>query len=426
MTGQPNGLATRVAGWLRPAWVEVDLDALSANVAYLKRLVAPAQLCAVVKADAYGHGAVPVAKAALAAGATWLAVALAEEGHELREAGIRAPVLVLSEPPAEAMPLVASDRLTAALYTPEGFAALAGAAGVLTSGERLPVHVKIDTGMHRVGAEPSLAVELARAIASEPHLELQGLFTHLAVADEPGHEFTRLQLELFENVVRTLAAEGVHPPVLHAANSAGAMFHPEARHDLVRLGIAVYGLAPSLGTRCEPPARELEPVLALKAKVSHSKSLASGEGLSYGLRYRLERDSDIATVPLGYADGVPRRLFEAGGEVLIGGRRRPVAGAVTMDQLLVDCGPNSGVRAGDDVVLLGRQGEEKVDAWEWAERLGTIAYEVTCGLSARLPRVYAYERADTTKSMQAVNASMSEGSTAGNIAMRSWLRPSRR
>jgi alanine racemase len=419
-------LTTKVAGWLRPAWVEVDLDALSANVAYLKRFVAPAELCAVVKADGYGHGAVPVAKAALAAGAKWLAVALAEEGHELREAGITAPVLVLSEPPAEAMPLVAADRLTATIYTHAGLAAIAKAARSLPTRQRLPVHLKVDTGMHRVGAAPQEATELARALSAEPGLVLEGLFTHLAVADEPSNAFTSEQLRRFDQVVAALAGEGLRPALLHAANSAGALFHPHSRYDLVRLGIAVYGLPPSEETRLETPARDLEPVLSLKARVSYCKTVGAGEALSYGLRYRLTHSSDVATVPLGYADGVPRRLFEVGGEVLIGGQRRRVAGAVTMDQLLVDCGPSSGVRAGDEVVLLGRQGGQEVSAWDWAGRLGTVAYEVTCALSARLPRVYRYERAETTKSMQPVSASTSDGSMAGNMAMRSWLRPSRR
>lgn len=423
-----NGLATRVAGWLRPAWVEVDLEALRGNVSYLCDLVAPAALCAVVKADGYGHGAVPAARAALSAGAKWLAVALAEEGHELRQAGIDAPVLVLSEPPAEAMQLVAEDGLAATLYTADGVAALAKAAKALPPGRRAAAHVKVDTGMHRVGAEPSVAVALARAVVAEPRLVFEGLFTHLAVADEPGNEFTALQLERLGEVERALASEGVVAGVVHAANSAGSLFRPEARRDMVRPGVAVFGLAPSAVTRDEPLVQSLNPVLALKAHVSYCKEVRAGEALSYGLRYRLERTSDVATVPLGYADGVPRRLSEVGGEVLVRGRRRPIAGAVTMDQLLVDCGPDSGVRAGDEVVLIGRQGDEEISAWEWADHLGTIAYEITCGLSPRLPRVFlgAGYNEPTTKSTQAVSASTSEGSIAGNVATRSWLRPSRR
>jgi alanine racemase len=385
---QPRGLATRVAGWLRPAWAEVDLEAVRCNVSYLRELVAPAAVCAVVKADGYGHGAVPVARAALAAGARWLAVALAEEGHELRQAGIDAPVLVLSEPPAGAMELVAEDGLTATVYTHDGLASLAKAAKALPAGERASVHIKLDTGMHRVGTGPEEALELAREVAAEPRLRLDGLFTHFAVADEPGNEFTAVQLERLGKVERALARAGISPELVHAANSAGALFHPEARRDMVRPGMALYGLAPSLAVSGHPLVQPLRPALSLKARVSYAKTLSAGEGLSYGLHYRLPRDSDIATVPLGYADGVPRRLFEVGGEVLIGGRRFPVAGSVTMDQLMVDCGPGSGVRAGDEVVLVGRQGSEEIGAWEWAERLGTIAYEVTCALSPRLPRVY--------------------------------------
>jgi alanine racemase len=379
---------------LRPAWVEVDLGAVTANVAYIRQVVAPASVCAVVKADGYGHGAVRAALAALAGGAARLGVALAEEGHELRQAGIDAPVLILSEPPAEAMPMVVEDRLTASIYTPEGLAALLGA----VRGHRaahpgappvpLPVHIKVDTGMHRVGAAPARVIELARAVSAEPAVELEGLFTHLAVADEPESSFTQGQLACFDAVVRALAAQGVRPPLLHAANSAGALCHVSARYQMVRPGIAVYGLAPAPCLLDAPLVRPLRQALSLKAAVSFAKEVEAGERLSYGLHYQLSERSVVATVPVGYADGVPRRLCQVGGEVLIGGRRRPVAGSVTMDQLLVDCGPGAEVRRGDEVVLLGRQGGEEITPWEWAGRLGTIAYEVTCGLSPRLPRVY--------------------------------------
>lgn len=384
--------ARRVAGWLRPAWVEVDLSAVTANVAYIREVVAPAAVCAIVKADGYGHGAVPVARAALAGGATHLGVALAEEGHQLRRAGIEVPTLVLSEPPREAMPLVVRDRLTATIYTREGLAGLLDAVrsdGTGTAAARpVPVHLKVDTGMHRVGARPEDVLELARAVVAGPGLSLEGLFTHLAVADEPGNSFTDEQLSRFEQVVDALAGQGIRPSLLHAANSAGALGQPRARYQMVRPGIAVYGLAPSAALRNDPLARRLRPALALKASVSYAKEVKAGERLSYGLHYRLGEPSVIATVPVGYADGVPRRLFQTGGEVLIGGCRRPVAGAVTMDQLLVDCGPGAEVRRGDEVVLLGRQGDEEVTPWEWGERLGTIAYEVTCALSPRLPRLY--------------------------------------
>ena len=378
----------RVAGWLRPAWVEVDLAAVSANVAHIGELVAPSAVCAVVKADGYGHGAVPVARAAIAGGASHLGVALAEEGHELRHAGIDVPVIVLSEPAPEAMRLVVEDKLTPTIYTRRGLAALLGAVAAQDEGAPVPVHLKVDTGMHRVGASPAQVLELARAVAANPVLSLEGLYTHLAVADEPADPYTQEQLATFDRVIAALAAGGTRPPLLHAANSAGALVHPASRYQMVRPGIAIYGLAPASSMRSHPAVRPLLPALSFKAEVSYVKQVAAGEGLSYGLHYRLPASSVIATVPVGYADGAPRRLSQVGGEVLIGGRRRPIAGSVTMDQILVDCGPGSTVKAGDEVVLIGRQGDEEITAWEWGERLGTIAYEVTCALSPRLPRIY--------------------------------------
>ena len=380
--------AKRVTGWLRPAWVEVDLAAVRSNVAHICEVVAPSAVCAVVKADGYGHGAVPVARAAIAGGAVRLAVALAEEGHELRQAGVEVPVIVLSEPAPEAMQLVVEDNLTATIYTERGLAALLDAIALEGRATAVPVHLKVDTGMHRVGASPAHALELARAVAANPALSLEGLYTHLAVADDLADPYTEEQLASFDGVIGALAAGGTLPSLLHAANSAGALVHPASRYQMVRPGIAIYGLAPSSSMRGHPAVHPLMPALSFKAEVSYSKQVAAGEGLSYGLHYRLSVSSVIATVPVGYGDGAPRRLSQVGGEVLIGGRRWPIAGSVTMDQILVDCGPGAEVKAGDEVVLIGRQGAEEVTAWEWAERLGTIAYEVTCALSPRLPRIY--------------------------------------
>jgi alanine racemase len=323
-------------------------------------------------------------------------VALAEEGHELRQAGIQVPVLVLSEPPPAAMPLVVEDNLTATIYTDAGLTALleAVADGHPPGAPPVPVHLKVDTGMHRVGASPAAIVELARQVVAHPALHLEGLFTHLAVADEPDDPFTAEQLDRFERVAGALAARGICPVMLHAANSAGALCHPRSRYQMVRPGMAVYGQAPSAALQGGPLVAPLRPALSFKARVSYCKEVDAGESLSYGLHYRLSRRSVVATVPVGYADGVPRRLFKVGGEVLIGGRRRAVVGAVTMDQILVDCGPTgdngagAAVKTGDEVVLLGRQGDAGISPWEWAERLGTIAYEVTCALSPRLPRLY--------------------------------------
>ena len=247
------------------------------------------------------------------------------------------------------------------------------------------MHLKIDTGMHRVGAAPDEAVTLAEAVEAAGSLELAAVCTHLAVADEPDDPFTGEQLRRFEAARRELADAGIAPPRAHAANSAATITFPAARYDLVRCGIAVYGLAPSAQVGGDIGLR---PALSVHARVSHVKRVAAGEALSYGLRYRLIEDAVIATVPVGYADGVRRPLGARGGEVLVGGRRRPIAGTVTMDQILVDCGTDDGVAVGDEVVLLGAQGAGSIPAEEWADRLDTIGYEIVCGFGERLPRRY--------------------------------------
>jgi len=374
----------------RPAWAEVDLDAVRRNTAALVEVAAPAALCAVVKADGYGHGAVPVARAALEAGATWLAVAVVEEGEALRAAGIGAPILLLAEPPAEAMAEALAQRLTPTLYTAEGVEAAAKAA--VHGRSPTPVHLKVDTGMHRVGTGPDNLVDVARAVEEAHGLRVEGLWTHLAVAEEPAQDvFTTEQLRRFEATRDRLAAVGIHPDLLHAANSAGTIAHPAARYDMVRCGISVYGYCPgpALDGRVE-----LRPAMSLKARVSFVKALEAGERVSYGLRYALSEPGDLATVPLGYDDGVRRRLAAKGAEILIGGRRRPMAGTITMDQFLADCGPSSGVKAGDEVVLIGRQGVNHITADDWAELLDTISYEIVCGIGPRVPRVYLNGESD--------------------------------
>ncbi len=371
----------------RPAWAEVALDAVAATVAAMAAVAAPAVLCAVVKADGYGHGAVPVARTALAAGAAWLAVAMTGEAAPLRAAGIDAPILVLSEPSPAELPDAVDLDLCTTVYTIAGIEALARAVA-RAGAPPLAVHLKVDTGMHRVGADPADVPGLAGAVAERPELVLEGLWTHCAVADEPGHPFTTVQAGRFDAVVAQLTAAGVAPPMLHVANSAATLDRPGLRHDLVRCGITLYGLDPSPALHGRVP---LLPALALKAEVSMVRVVPAGEGVSYGLRRPCASDTVVATVPLGYADGVPRRLSEVGAEVLVGGRRRPLAGTVTMDQLLVDCGPpgaGTAVRPGDEVVLIGEQAGERVAVAEWADRLGTIPYEVVCAISTRVPRRY--------------------------------------
>jgi len=374
----------------RPSWAEIDTGAVRANVELLCRLVAPSRLCAVVKADGYGHGSVAVARAALAGGASMLAVALVEEAVTLREAGIEAPVLLLTEAPPDGIGALLAADATPTVYSAAGIALVAAAATRLR--HPVAVHLKVDTGMHRVGADPADVARLATTIAESRSLALGGLWTHFAVADEPADGFTAVQIGRFEASVAAVRAVGVHPAVLHAANSAGAIAHPESRYDLVRCGIACYGYAPSppVGEALAAfvaPGEGLRPALSLKARVHSVRRLAAGERTSYGRTYALAQDALVADVPLGYADGVQRRLGACGGEVLIAGRRRRIAGTVTMDQLLVDCGASGDVRPGDEVVLIGRQGAEEITAEEWAERLGTIAYEVLCGIGPRVPRL---------------------------------------
>jgi alanine racemase len=370
----------------RWAWAEIDLDAIRHNVEHLRQVIAPSALWAVVKADGYGHGAVDVARAALAGGADGLCVALVQEGLELRRHGVSAPILLLSEQPLDAASDIVRHDLTATVYT-TGFAdALAEAArdaGLVD----VAVHVKVDTGMQRVGVRPDDAGALIGHLTrSAPTLRLHGIFTHLAVADDPSDPFTALQLERFDGVLDALGAAA--PPVVHAANSAAALASPAARRSFVRAGIAIYGISPGAGV--DELCSALRPALSLRARVSFVKTVRAGSRISYGLRHTFDRDTTVATVPIGYADGVPRRLSAVGGAVLIGGRRCPIVGVVTMDQLMVDCGPGATVARGDEVVLIGAQegidGTEEICAEDWADALDTIGYEIVCGIGPRVPR----------------------------------------
>jgi alanine racemase len=368
----------------RPVWAEIDLDAVRGNVQALRARSAPAELLAVVKAQGYGHGAAPVARAALEGGATGLGVALVEEGSELRAAGIDAPILVLSEPVPTAAASVVAHRLTPVVYTLTGVDALAKAVADGGGHDQLGVHLKVDTGMHRVGCRVEDAVELAAQVVDRPELRLAGVCTHLAAADEPDNSYTGEQLQRFDAVLASLRARGLPTGTVHASNTAGAIDWPDARYDMVRVGIGVYGIA---------PADELEgrvalrPALSVKARVTHVKPVPEGARVSYGLRYETPRATHIATIPIGYADGVPRELPHHGGEAIVHGHRCPMAGTVTMDQLMLDVG-DLPVEVGDEVVLIGRQGAEEITAASWARAMGTIAYTIVCGIGPRVPRVY--------------------------------------
>lgn len=358
------------------SWVEIDLEAIGANVRALGAMAGPAEVCAVVKADGYGHGAAMVANAALDAGAQSLAVAQVEEGLALREAGFGEPIIVLSEPEPDEFDDVARAALEPTLYSPAGVMAAARVGG-------MSVHLKIDTGMRRVGATTDEAVAIAKQILSTDRLGLGSVWTHLACADDAESSTTEHQLDRYESVLAALADAGVRVPTRHAANSAGTIGHPRSRYDLVRCGIAIYGLAPSrvLGEQID-----LVPALAWKTTVGYVKRVQAGDAISYGHRQTVEVDTTVATIPVGYADGLRRGWWRDGG-VLVGGKRRPVLGVITMDQTMLDCG-DDGVAPGDEAVLLGAQGSVAITADDMADALETINYEIPVLIGPRVERRY--------------------------------------
>jgi alanine racemase len=359
------------------AVARVNVAAIERNVARLRGgLAGGAALCAVVKADGYGHGAAATARAALAGGASTIAVVSAAEAAELRDAGIDASLLVMGAltPGELEVALDASAEIVA--WREDFVAALHRPARV---------HVKLDTGMGRLGTrDPEEATRVAGAVAATPHLQLAGAMTHFATADEPGDAFFGEQLERFSSWAEPLRAR--HPGlVVHAANSAATLREPRAHFDMVRTGIAIYGLDPFQG---DPAEHGLEPALELHSYVAEVKPCAPGESTGYGRRFVAEHPTMLATVPVGYGDGVRRGLSD-NAEILVGGLRRPLRGTVSMDNITLDLGPEgAGAERGGDAVLIGAQGDDRVTAEEWARRLSTINYEITCGISRRVPRAY--------------------------------------
>jgi len=366
-----------------PVWATVDLDAIIHNVAAIKRYVGDRVIVmAVVKANAYGHGAEPVARAALESGAAWLAVNRVGEGVTLRRAGTDAPILVMGyTPPAAAATAVAHDlRLTVtSLPLAQAFSKAA-----TQESKKLPIHVKIDTGMGRLGLLPNEVLSFVRDLRRLPNLELEGVFTHFAVADLADKVYTRQQFAIYLEVVAALEQEGVRIPVRHVANSAATLDLPEMHMDAVRLGIAMYGLQPS--GEVEPPLA-LHPALTLKSRVGRVRTLPSGSSISYGRTFVTERPTPVALVPVGYGDGY-MRLNSNRGEVLIHGQRAPIRGRVCMDQFVVEISGIEDVQPGDEVVLIGRQGDDVLSAEEVAIWGETINYEVVTQLMPRVPRVY--------------------------------------
>jgi alanine racemase len=361
-------------------WAEVDLGCIRRNTLRIKQMLSPGTLLlAVVKANAYGHGEVEAARAVLEGGADWLGVARVEEGVALREAGVRSPILLLAEPPRGALTQAIACELTATLYTEATAHALASLAGA--KGLRVKAHMKVDTGMHRYGVPIEDASRFLRLLNSLGSIEVAGVWTHFAVAEEVTNPFTTMQYSRFTDLLKELGPrDGV---IRHMCNSAGAITLPSAHLDMVRAGIALWGIHPSPGLA---KLVELEPAMSLKSRVGMTKRLAAGEAISYGQKYRMPRDGWVVTIPCGYADGLRRALGNRA-EVLIRGKRYRISGTITMDHFLVDVGDDQ-LEEGEEVVILGAQGQDRITAQEMADRLGTIPYEVVCGINARVPRIY--------------------------------------
>jgi alanine racemase len=375
------------AGRGHPVWAEVDLGAIRHNVGVLRGLAAPAEVMGVVKGYAYGHGNPASARAMLQAGATHLGVARVAEALHLREAGIEAPIHVFTEPPPQAVAAMLEHSMTPTVYTEDFATALSEHSSAL--GRTVAVHVKIDTGMHRVGVPPDDVPDAIRALRSLPGLEIEGAWSHLAVADVPEHPFTRKQIDLFDDLVGAIERAGVTVRLKHIANSAAAIAVPDSRYDLVRCGIATYGLWPG---KALVGAADLRPAMALRARANMVKEVPAGDALSYGLEHRLERSGRVVTIPAGYADGYDRRL-SGRAEVLLRGLRHRVSGVVCMDQFMVDVGGEE-IEVGETTTLLGADGNERVTAEELADHVGTINYEITARIPSRVPRIYLDDGAE--------------------------------
>lgn len=394
-------LVRQDAGWRqarlarpdRPTWLEVDLEAIAGNLRILQQIVGPGVgICAVLKADGYGHGAVRVARTVLNNGARLLAVACLAEAIALRRAGIAAPILILGyTPPWQARDVVL-NRVTPTVFDLDFAQALQRAVSALDAGRAgsnlraaagFGLHVKVDTGMARLGLEPDAVLPFIQALHELPDLFVAGIFTHFATADRADQTYLRWQLGRFQAVLEQLTAQGLRPPCVHAANSAATLTLPASHFDLVRTGIALYGLQPGPETPLPPGMR---PALRWKSTVAQVKRLPAGAYVSYGAAYRTEGEQTIAVVPVGYADGF-RRAPRTWPPVLVRGQRAPIVGRVTMDQTMVDVTHIAGVRAGDEVVLIGRQGAQEITVDDVAASLGAINYEVVSEILARVPRV---------------------------------------
>jgi alanine racemase len=367
------------------AWVEIDLGALSDNVKQLVKFLSPrTQLMAVVKADAYGHGAVAVAKTALEAGAGWLGVATVPEGIQLREDGIKAPILILGATNTpEQIQAIAHWQLQPTLCSPKQALEFSNTLETINYNSSLSVHIKLDTGMSRLGTNWQQAAEFVQLVQGLPHLDIASIYSHLATADSPDATVMMEQHSRFEEAIAHIKAKGITIPSLHLANSAATLADSRLHYDMVRVGLAIYGLYPANHLQNHI---KLQPVLQLKARVTQVKTIAAGTGVSYGHHFIAPQEMRLAVVGIGYADGVPRRLSNQM-QVLIRGQRVPQIGAITMDQIMLDVSSIPDLQEGEIVTLLGEQGKEQISADDWANCLNTISWEILCGFKHRLPRV---------------------------------------
>lgn len=372
----------------RWAWVEIDLNAIRHNASVVKHRLRPGtRLMAVVKADAYGHGAVQCAKTALNSGAEYLGVATVDEAIQLREALVNAPILVLGQPPETAIPLLLAYKIMPAVYTAEFAIAYGEAADAF--GLRAPFHLKVNTGMNRIGVRWDEVVDFARQISFHRALDLEGTFTHFATADCAGTVDFDQQVKRFAEAINSMRGAGINPGIVHAANSAAAIRYPEVQLDMVRLGISLYGFYPCPEAY---PLIDLQPAMAVKARITDVKTVPVGEGVSYGLHYRSPGGVKVCTLPIGYADGF-RRGLSGRTDVLVGGHRFHQVGNICMDQCMFEVNLRQRVgvdpQIGDEVTIVGEQGEASVTIDEMAETLGTIQHEVAIGFGcSRLPRIY--------------------------------------
>ena len=370
---------------IRPLAATVDLGRVKHNVRYLEGLTPPGcRFMAVVKANAYGHGDTRVARAALDAGAHGRGVALVEEGARLRQADFDCPIYLLFEPPPRGADAAVELGLVCSVYSEPFARALSEACS--STGRTVSVHLKIDSGMHRVGVPESRAAAFAGLLASLPGLSVDGAYTHFAVATEPDDPFTEKQMDAFERACVEVEAAVGHGVVKHAANSAGVMAFPRSHYDMVRVGIAMLGLFPSDEFA---GVAELQPALSLAGEVAFVKRVAAGEGVSYGLTYAPAGDTWIATLPVGYADGLSR-LLSGKAQVIIDGRRRDIVGTICMDVCLADLGVEP-VEPGTRFTIIGQEGDERIRAEDVAREMGTINYEVACMISSRVPRLFIDE-----------------------------------